>query len=134
LFASDKMPWFVPGKKTAIFFGGLILGGVVGYFMFAFLFRYEIEKDKVGRARSDLKRLGIAAEIYRARHNIYPWSIEVLTNLQDEPPLLEPEDVLDPWGRHYMIWTPASPEYGRPVFYSEGPPGKGKPIKIWERQ
>jgi hypothetical protein len=49
---------------------------------------------------------------------------------QGQKPLLRPEDLVDAWGQPIIIDPTQTDKAGRPLIYSQGPPG-GKQIRNW---
>jgi len=96
----------------------------------------HVEKTRRTRAQVAVRNLTTAVEAYHARNSEYPPSLAALTEKQPGGgrPLLEPDNLLDPWGRPY-VFEPGTlhPKTGQPLLYSHGPrPGdKSGRITNW---
>jgi hypothetical protein len=84
----------------------------------------EVEAAKAKAAKAQAKEIVKAVQIYSVNHNsTFPTDLTVLTQPDEEnknKPYLEPDKLLDPWGKPYQLDT-SGPE---PVVFTTDPSGK----------
>jgi Type II secretion system (T2SS), protein G len=93
-------------------------------------------QSRVDRAKMDVKSLETVVTVYLTKHGAYPESLHELTQADpadDSPPPLTERGLLDPWQRPYN-YNPLllHPTNGKPLIWTEGPPGKNMRISNWE--
>ncbi|HYT87541.1 MAG TPA: type II secretion system protein GspG [Gemmataceae bacterium] len=89
-----------------------------------------LDNARKDRAKLDIKTLEGMVMAYEARHGYLPqngWN-DLLTPEDDVRAVLEPNSLIDPWGRQYVLDTnTVHPTSRKPRIMSQGPPG-GQPI------
>jgi Type II secretion system (T2SS), protein G len=98
------------------------------------------QQDKVDRAKTDLRNLQQAAEVFKLRAGFYPETLKKLTEMHQNPtitPLLHEKLLIDPWGQPYKYDPKMLNQMtGSPLIWSEGPDPKDAKGKItnWDLQ
>jgi general secretion pathway protein G len=95
---------------------------------------YYLDSAKDRAAYTQVKNLETAVDAYKALHDDYPESLEMLTESDGEKTAaLSTQNLIDPWNRQY-VYEPNNrhPKTGKPKIYSQGAkPGQSKQIANW---
>lgn len=80
-------------------------------------------------AKAQIKKIETAAVQYKMKHGAFPASLQELAEpLEGDDAYLDKKDLIDPWGSPFAFDPFALNKFGKPHIYSEGDPGKKKPI------
>lgn len=91
-------------------------------------FRY-LGDSKYDTARAKIKKIETAAGQYKMKNGGFPANVRVLTEISEgQEAYLDDEDAVDPWGNEFIIDSANINKTGKPRIYSEGEPGKNKPV------
>jgi hypothetical protein len=115
--------------------GCLILVGLV-VVVIIYVTYPKAERQKEDRAKMDCKVLAQAVTVFHERYGFYPETLAELAKRQADgsPALLNSEKALnDPWGNPYLYTRgELQPKTGRPLIWSNGPPGQDLRISSWD--
>jgi hypothetical protein len=95
--------------------------------------KMEREKKYVERTIQDVGRLEKAVGVFAKLYQTLPTTLQQLVESQNgDEPILEKRAIVDPWDQPYH-YDPEMrhPDTGAPLIWSDGPPGKEKPISNW---
>jgi general secretion pathway protein G len=86
------------------------LAGIATYFLIP-----ALAQGQRDIARTSAMNLGKVVMTYKIQHHTYPGSLQQLTQNQPNggPPLLEPNDLKDPWGGTYQMDPSGQMNQGR---------------------
>jgi hypothetical protein len=87
------------------------------------------------RARVDIKSLEIAVTLYQQKNGHLPLSLAILAERGEDgsPALVVNHYLIDPWRMPYHYdRTSLHPSNGIPLIWSDGPPGRNRPIRNWD--
>jgi hypothetical protein len=131
-FAKPMPKLGFPWPSCSLLLGMPVLGLVVAGFIVCNSLMVTTKED---RAKMDTKALQTVVTSYYASHEVYPNTLDELTQVQPDgsPALVDAKGLIDPWGNPY-IYDPTSrhPKTDRPLIYSNGPPGQNKRISNWD--
>jgi general secretion pathway protein G len=75
----------------------VMLAGVGGYYVMG-----QYDQSKVKKAIIDAKGLALQVDTFKLKHDRLPSSLQELSvAVEDTPPLLPADKLLDPWGKQY---------------------------------
>jgi len=95
-----------------------------------------LENSKLDRAKLDVKNLETAVQAYYMRNDVYPDSLQMLTQVDalGNRPTLTADTLIDPWRQPYQLDLSTVQQLGKPRVFSNGPPGGQHPIDNLPRQ
>jgi hypothetical protein len=107
----------------------LALGGLFAAVLLTFL-RLEETYGKNDMAEAGVKTLTIGVKAYHLKFSAYPTRLDELVQPPEGGPFVEPQALLDPWGRTYQ-YDPAGPrnQGQQPDIWTVTP--KGEVIGNW---
>jgi hypothetical protein len=85
-------------------------------------------------AKAQIRKIETASFQYSQKAGDFPDSVlQLAVRLPDGgAPLIEERDTIDPWGQPFVIEKDKRhPKTDKPRIYSQGEPGKNKPISNW---
>jgi hypothetical protein len=91
---------------------------------------------KRSRAMMDVSNWNKAVMIFKEKHKRFAVTLEELTNKQPDGTmaLMDTSALVDPWNNPYNYdLNRLDPKKGMPLIWSNGGPGRNKPIRNWDQ-
>lgn len=96
---------------------------------------HYMEEAKISATRAKINTIETAAGTYYTKHGEYPTDLTILTsNVDGGPAALETSQIKDEWQQPIVIDVSQRSATGKPLIYSNGPPGENRRISNQDQQ
>jgi general secretion pathway protein G len=95
-----------------------------------------MEEARISATKVKIAAIETAASAYYTKHGVYPDDLSLLYNKQNDglDAYLDVSQVKDEWGQFIVIDVSQKSQTGKPLIYSNGPPGTGTRISNQDQQ